>query len=75
MPLLVIGVLIFLMKLADFGPVARWSWWWVLSPLALVFIWWEFISPLVGWDKKEAARKMAAAEKEAAETKRKQRGF
>jgi small Trp-rich protein len=75
MPLAIVGVIILLMKLADIDPVARWSWFYVLIPFILLFIWWEFISPAIGWDKKAAARKMAKDEKEAAERKRKERGF
>ncbi len=75
MPLAVIGVMMLLMKILDIDPVARWSWIWVLLPLVLVFIWWEFITPMIGWDKKQAEKKMQMDQKEAEETKRKNRGF
>jgi len=39
---IVVGVLLLLMKVAEFGPVAELSWWWVLSPFALSLVWWEF---------------------------------
>jgi small Trp-rich protein len=39
---IVIGVLLIAMKLADFGPVAAWSWWWVLAPFALAAAWWAY---------------------------------
>lgn len=75
MPLVVIGVLLFLMKILDFDPVARWSWVWVLTPFILVFIWWEVIAPMVGWDKKVAEKKMKDDAREAEEAKKKNRGF
>jgi small Trp-rich protein len=75
MPLVVIGVLLFLMKILDFDPVARWSWVWILSPFVLVFIWWEVIAPMVGWDKKMAEKKMREEAKSAEEAKKKNRGF
>lgn len=70
-----VAVVILVMKLAEFGPVAHWSWLYVLLPFVLLFIWWEWISELIGWDKKKAAQKRDADEKEAAATKKKMRGF
>jgi hypothetical protein len=36
-----IGTILFLifltLKLAEIGPVAEWSWWWVISPLWIPF--------------------------------------
>jgi small Trp-rich protein len=75
MVLAVIAVLILIMKIAEFGPVAAWSWLWVLAPFLLLFVWWEVICPAIGWDKKSAERKMAQDMKAAEEHKRKQRGF
>lgn len=39
---IVLGVLLVAMKLADFGPVAVWDWWWVLSPFAAAAAWWAY---------------------------------
>ncbi|SEL62996.1 small Trp-rich protein [Roseateles sp. YR242] len=39
---IVIGVLLLVMKVAEFGPVAEWSWWVVLAPFAVAVVWWEF---------------------------------
>jgi len=37
-----LGTILFLifltLKLAEIGPVAKWSWWWVTSPLWLPFV-------------------------------------
>ena len=75
MPLAVVAVIILLMKILDFDPVARWSWLWVLAPFVALFTWWEVITPMIGWDKKQAEKKMKEDEKEAQETKKKSRGF
>jgi small Trp-rich protein len=42
MPLVIIGVLLLIAKLADLGPTAGWPWWVVLSPFALAAAWWSF---------------------------------
>ena len=75
MPLIIIGVILFLLKIVEIDPVARWSWLWVLSPFVLAFVWWEFITPLIGWDKKVAEKKMKQEMEENAATKKKNRGF
>jgi small Trp-rich protein len=75
MVLAVIAVLILIMRIAEFGPVANWSWWWVMAPFALLFAWWEIISPAIGWDKKAAERKILEDAAAVEEHKKKQRGF
>jgi len=42
MPLVIVGVLLLLAKLADFGPTSHWSWWIVLAPFFLAAAWWQF---------------------------------
>ncbi len=32
---LALGILLVLLKYLEIGPVATWSWWWVLSPFAV----------------------------------------
>ncbi len=75
MPFVVIGVILLLMKLLEFGPVGAWPWWWVLAPFGLAFIWWEVITPMIGWDKRQAAKKMQKEHDEAQAWKKKTRGF
>lgn len=47
-----IGSLIFLifltLKLAEIGPVAKWSWWWVTSPLWIPMVLIALIALAVG---------------------------
>jgi len=75
MPLAIVFVIMFLMKVLDIDPVARWSWFWVLTPLVVLMLWWNVLAPMVGWDKKMAEKKMRDEEREAEETKKKNRGF
>lgn len=42
MAFLILGILLLLMKYAEFGPVAEWSWLWVLLPFGLAAAWWAF---------------------------------
>jgi small Trp-rich protein len=42
MAFLILGILLLLMKFAEFGPVAEWSWVWVLLPFGLAAAWWAF---------------------------------
>ena len=75
MPLAIIFVILFLLKILDIPPVGNWSWVWVLTPFGLLMLWWNVITPMIGWDKKVAEKKMKDDEKQAEETKRKNRGF
>jgi len=38
--LVIIGAVLILLKVAEYGPVAAWAWWWVLSPFAGAVVWW-----------------------------------
>jgi small Trp-rich protein len=42
MPLVIVGVLLLLAKLAEVGPTSHWSWWIVLAPFAVAAAWWQF---------------------------------
>lgn len=75
MPLAVVAIIILLLKLAEIGPVANWSWFWVLIPFGVLALWWNVITPLIGWDKKVAEKKMKKEQQEAEATKKKNRGF
>lgn len=59
----VIGVALLAMKSAEFGPVAEWSWWWVLSPFALAAVWWAW-ADAIGLTRKREIDKMEAKKAE-----------
>ena len=58
-----IGCLLVLLKLADLGPVAAWTWWWVLAPFAAAAAWWIFADSS-GWTQRRAMERDAARTKE-----------
>ena len=57
MAFLILGILMLAMKLAEFGPVANWSWWIVLAPFALAVAWWGF-ADATGLTQRRAMDKM-----------------
>ncbi len=63
MPMVVIGVLLLVAKLAEWGPFAHWSWWIVLAPFAVAVLWWEFADSS-GWTRRRVMEKMEARKAE-----------
>lgn len=55
----IVGVLLLLMKVTEFGPVAGLSWIWVLSPFGLAVAWWAFADS-TGWTQRRAIERMEA---------------
>ena len=53
MYLLGLGIILLVMKYLEFGPVATWSWLWVLSPLAAAVAWWAWADSS-GYTKRKA---------------------
>jgi small Trp-rich protein len=56
MYLLVLGIILLAMKYLEFGPVAEWSWWVVLSPFALAVVWWTWADH-TGYTKRKAVER------------------
>ena len=56
MGFVIIGVVLLGLKLAAFGPVALWSWWWVPAPFAAALLWWQLADQL-GWTLRAAVRR------------------
>lgn len=59
----VLGVLLLVMKLADFGVVAAWSWFVVLAPFALAVAWWAWADS-TGYTQRREMDKMDAKREE-----------
>jgi len=57
MPLVAIGVLLLVLKLAEIGPVGEWSWWIILAPFGAAVLWWEF-ADTSGLTQRKAIEKM-----------------
>ena len=52
------GLLLLLLKWLEVGPVAAWSWLYVLAPFGLAFIWFEYWISAVRLESLTAARHM-----------------
>ena len=52
-----IGVLLLVMKVAEFGAVAAWPWWGVLLPFGLAVVWWAW-ADATGYTKRKQMEKM-----------------
>jgi small Trp-rich protein len=63
MYLVVLGVLLLVMKLAELGPVAQWSYWIVLAPFAGAVVWWAYADSS-GWTKRREIDKMEERKRE-----------
>jgi small Trp-rich protein len=57
MAFLLLGLVLGGLKLAEYGPVAAWSWWLVLSPFAAAAVWWG-IADASGLTKRRAMDSM-----------------
>ncbi len=51
-----LGVILLLLKWQEIGPVANWSWWWVLAPYGLTAAWWAW-ADASGYTKRKAMEK------------------
>ena len=60
---LLLGITLILLKYLEVGPVANWSWWWVLSPFAAAVAWWAW-ADATGYTKRKAMEKMDQRKKE-----------
>jgi small Trp-rich protein len=60
---IVLGVLLIVMKLADFGIVATWSWWVVLAPFGLAAAWWAYADSS-GYTKRKEMDKLEEKKRE-----------
>ncbi len=58
-----LGLLLALLKFLEVGPVAGWSWWWVLSPFAVAAAWWAW-ADAQGYTKRKAIEKMERRKRE-----------
>jgi small Trp-rich protein len=57
MPLVVIGVLLLIAHVADFGPFGHWPWWAIGLPFAGAVVWWSFADNS-GWTQRRVMNKM-----------------
>lgn len=63
MAMVLLGLLLLVLKLAEFGPVGPWPWWAVLSPFGAAALWWYW-ADASGWTKRREMDKMTARKRE-----------
>ena len=71
---LLTGIATLLMKYLEFGPVATWSWWIVLSPFAMAVAWWAWADSS-GYTKRKEMDKMDKRKQDRLERQREQMGM
>jgi small Trp-rich protein len=48
-----LGVFLLLFKYLEIGPMANWSWWFILAPFGLAVLWWAWADS-TGYTKRKA---------------------
>lgn len=69
MYLLGLGLILLFMKYTEYGAVAAWPWWVVLSPFGLAVAWWAWADGS-GYTKRKAVEKEYARKEERLEKNR-----
>lgn len=57
MPMVIVGVLLLLAHLADFGPFGAWPWWAIGLPFLAAVLWWSFADNS-GWTQRRVMEKL-----------------
>lgn len=52
-----LGLLLLLLKVAEYGPVGQWSWWIILAPFLAAVVWWWW-ADMTGYTKRREVDKM-----------------
>jgi len=71
---LLLGIAALVMKYIEFGPVAAWSWWVVLSPFGMAVLWWAWADSS-GYTKRKEMDKMDKRKTDRLERQRAQMGM
>lgn len=64
-----LGLVLLLLKYTEYGAVATWSWWVVLSPFGLAVAWWAW-ADASGYTKRKAVEREYARKEERLEKSR-----
>ncbi|MFC5461490.1 TIGR04438 family Trp-rich protein [Massilia niabensis] len=54
MPLILLIAALVVLRFFEVWHFAELSWWWIVGLMAFAFAWFEYIEPMLGWDKKKA---------------------
>ena len=71
---LLFGIAALIMKYIEFGPVAAWPWWAVLSPFGMAVLWWAWADSS-GYTKRVEMDKMEKRKRDRLERQRAQMGM
>ena len=54
MPIILLIVALFALRYFEVWKFAQFSWWWIVALSVFAFVWFEFLEPLFGLDKRKA---------------------
>lgn len=54
MPIILLIIALVALKYFEVWKFAELSWWWIVTAMGVAFIWFEFIEPMLGLDKRKA---------------------
>jgi len=54
LPIIIIIVALCLLRYFEVWKFAALSWWWIVGLMGVAFLWFEFIEPMLGLDKRKA---------------------
>lgn len=64
MPLIILIVLLAVLKYFEVGTLENYSWWWIAGLFGVAFLWFEFLEPMFGLDKRKAHEQLEKARKD-----------
>lgn len=54
MPIIILIVVLCILRYFEIWRFAQMSWWWIAALMAAGFLWFEFLEPMLGLDKRKA---------------------
>ena len=54
MPIILLIVALVALKYFEVWKFAELSWWWIVGVMGVAFVWFEFVEPMLGLDKRKA---------------------
>ncbi len=54
MPIILLIIALVALKYFEVWKFADLSWWWIVAVMGVAFLWFEFIEPMLGLDKRKA---------------------
>jgi len=59
-----LGVILIILKVLEISVFAEVSWWWIVMPFGVGFLWFELVEKRLGMDKKKAFDEMDKAKRD-----------